>query len=252
MDRTGELSAVVDAMRLGLEPNRVTRFKTQLSLYPETLTIRAESDEERPLLVCLHPPRLTEFQFAHRIRRLVCLDAGLAFPRGLHAQEVDLGGARTVGYAWCHYTGDNPPFRAGLAQASEYMDRVMERVLDELPVDRRAIYLLGGEGAALFASLHAVSRSETFAGVILVGGLLLPEVLADLAPETRRIPFLCIQRRRSRPQRAGESTRRIEDLRGLGFPVDLEMLTGDSEPWHEEEALVISWLSQKAGIEVHE
>lgn len=250
MNQTDGASAIVDALRLGLDPKRVRRFTTEFTLRPETMTIRAPEDEESPLLICLHPPRLTEFQFAQRMRELIRLDAHLAFPRGLHAHEVDLGGARTVGYAWCHYTGDNPAFRQSLALACEYLRRILERLLEDLPVDRRAIYLLGAEGGALAAAVCGVSHSDAFAGVITIGGRILPEVLVDHLPEKRRIPFLCIHSRRGRNLATAETRKHIADMRDLGFPVDFELLRGDAEPWHDEENLVLSWLSQKAGVPV--
>lgn len=249
MSRMDGGSAVVDALRLGLEPERVGRFVTPLTLHPETLTIRSAIKQESPLLICLHPPRLTEFQFAQRMRGLTALQAHLAFPCGLHAHEVDLGGARTVGYAWCHYTGDNPSFRESLSLAKDYVDQVTNRLIEDLPIDRRAIFLLGAEGATLFAAIHAVARSDIFAGVITISGMILPEVLTDCMPEKRRIPFLCIHRRGERMARPGEiGGRRIEDLRQMGFPVDCEILRGGFDPWEEEQTLILSWLSQKAGI----
>lgn len=252
MNQTEGTSAIVDALRLGLEPKRVQRFTTEFTLCPETMTIQATGDGESPLLICLHPPRLTEFQFAQRMRELTRLEAHLAFPRGLHAHEVDLGGARTVGFAWCHYTGDNPAFRDSLATASVYVERILERLLEDLPVDRRAIYLLGAEGGALMAAVCGVSHSDAFAGVITIGGRILPEVLVDHLPEKRRIPFLCIHSRRGRNLATAETRKHIGDLRNMGFPVDFELLRGDAEPWHDEENLVLSWLSQKAGIPVSE
>jgi predicted esterase len=252
MNQPEGTSAIVDALRLGLDPKRVQRFATEFTLYPETMTVRAPEDQESPLLICLHPPRLTEFQFAQRMRELSRLSAHLAFPRGLHAHEVDLGGARTVGYAWCHYTGDNPAFRESLATASTYLQRILVRLLEDLPVDRRAIYLLGAEGGALTAAVCGVSQSDAVAGVITIGGRILPEVLADHLPEKRRIPFLCIHSRRGRNLATADTRKHIADLRDMGFPVDFELLRGDAEPWHDEENLVLSWLSQKAGVPVLE
>ena len=78
MNQTEGTSAIVDALRLGLEPKRVQRFTTEFTLYPETMTIQATEDGESPLLICLHPPRLTEFQFAQRMRELTRLEAHLA------------------------------------------------------------------------------------------------------------------------------------------------------------------------------
>ncbi|MCK4304539.1 MAG: hypothetical protein KAY24_09900 [Candidatus Eisenbacteria sp.] len=241
-------SAVVDALRLGLEPERVYRFTSQLTLHPETLTIRSGASQEAPLLICLHPPRLTEFQFAQRMRELMELDVHLAFPRGLHAHEVDLGGACSVGYAWCHYTGDNPSFRQSLSMASVHLEGIVNRLLEDLQVDRRSIYLLGSEGSSLFATIYAVAHSETFAGTVSLGGNLLPEVLADFLPEKRRIPFLCIHTRRGRHRITERDRKHVDDLRSMGFPVDFETLGSDGPPWENEAALIMSWLSQKAGI----
>lgn len=241
-------STVVDALRLGLEPERVGRFKTTLRLEPETLTIRSTQEGAAPLLLCLHPPRLSEFQFAQKARGFTALQAHIVFPRGLYPHLVDLGGARTVGYSWLHYTGNNPAFHESLHSASEYIDRVMDTLLEELPVDRRSIYILGAEGASLFAALYAVSRTASIAGAIAIGGDVYPDLVLEVAPPAQRIPMLWIHGRRSRSVRSGEARRRADELIAAGFRVDLDLLHGDAAPWHEEEALVVSWLSQKAGI----
>jgi predicted esterase len=254
MDPTGPSMTIVDALRLGLSPNQVGRFTIPVTVQQEVFTIRAGVEGDCPMLLCLHPPRLTEFQFVQKVRDLCKLQAHLVFPRGLHAHLVDLGGARTVGFDWCHYTGDNPSFRHSLKMATEYVDRVLDEALARLPVDRRAIYLLGTEGGTLFAAIYGVARWEKFAGIITVGGHLLPEVIAENLPEEQRVPFLCLNRRRSRPTRfreePGPSMDRAEELRRHGIPVTHEILRGDLPPWQEEVAIIISWLTQKAGFKV--
>lgn len=251
MNGSGKSLAVLDAMRLGFSPNRVERFSTSLLLQPETLIIRAESDDaekEQPLLICLHPPRLTEFQFAQKARGLTRLHAHFAYPQGMHPHEVDLGGARTVCYAWCHYTGDNPAFRESLDQAIAYLDNVVERLLDELPTDRRAIYLLGNEGASLLASIYGVARSEIFAGVITMAGQLHPEILADFLPEKRRLPFLCVHNRREKFMRSGDIARRLDEIRATGITVDLEITGENYDEWQEEENIILSWLAKTGNL----
>ena len=252
MDHPQGDASAFNALRLGLDPNRVQRLKIPVTLEPETLVIRRLAEEPSPLLICLHPARTTEFQFAQGLRGLICLQTHLAFPRGLHAHEVDLGGAQTVGYAWHHYTGDNPAFRESLAFAIDYLDRVLGQLLDELPVDRRAIYLLGAGDGASTAAIFAVARSEIFAGVLAIGGRIQPEVLSDFMPETRRIPFLWLRSRKERGTRAEQAKSACKELRRMGFPVDLELLQQDGEPWQEEEGALISWLSQKAGVAIEQ
>ncbi len=248
MNRSGSSSTVVDALRLGLDPVRVGRFETEITQHPDTLVIGTGQGENAPLLVCLHPPRLTEFQFAQKARGLTTLSAHLAFPRGLHAHLVDLGGARTVGYSWIHYTGNNPSFRKCVDEASDYLDRVMDQLLENLPVDRRSIYILGAEGAALFAGLHAVSRADQFAGVIALAGDIYPDLVAEFSSKSCTMPVLWIQGRRSRSVRNGQVRQQADELRNYGFSVDVELLEGDAAPWHEEESVIIDWVSQKAGI----
>lgn len=254
MDPTVTSTAVVEALRMGLQPDQVQRITIPVTMQREILTIRAGVPGECPLLVCLHPPRLTEFQFAQKVRELCRLRAHTIFPRGLHAHLVDLGGARTVGYDWCHYTGDNPSFRESFRAASEYLDRVLETALERLPVDRREIHLMGTEGGTLFASAYGAAHAEMFASIITVGGQVLPELISELAPEQRRVPFLCLNRRRTHPSRFQEEAtsgpNRVEDLRRLGFPVTHEVLRGDLPSWEEEVGVILSWLTQQVGLEV--
>jgi predicted esterase len=251
MNGSEKSSAVLDAMRLGFSPARVMRFSTSLVLHPETLIIRAKSEDEtkeQPLLICLHSPRMTEFQFAQKARGLTRLHAHFAYPQGMHPHEVDLGGARTVCYAWCHYTGDNPAFRESLDQAIAYLDKIVETLLDQLPTDRSAIYLLGSEGASLLASIYGAARSEIFAGVITLAGQLHSEILADFLPEKRRLPMLAIHNRREKFMRSGETARRLDEIRALGVPVDLQITSGNYDEWQEEESIILSWLAKTGNL----
>lgn len=250
MDPTSRTSDV-EALRIGLDPKLVRRFSTPMTLYPETLTIQNRASEgEAPLLICLHPPRLDEFQFAQRLRDLTQLPLHLAFPRGPHAHLVDLGGARTVGYDWCHYTGNNPSFHESLAIASAHFDAVVARILEELPVDRRHIYLLGAEGTSLFASLYGVAHAAVFAGIMTISGQTLPELIADQMTAGGHIPFLCITRRRSRGYRREENAARIPQLEALGFPVDHVTMRGDRSAWDEETEHIMTWLVEQADLPV--
>lgn len=242
-------SSDVEALRIGLDPSQVRRFSTPMTRYPETLIIRS-SDEQAPLMICLHPPRLDEFQFAQRLRDLTQLPVHLAFPKGPHPHLVDLGGARTVGHDWCHYTGNNPSFHKSLEDASEHFDAVVARTLEELPVDRRRIFLLGAEGTSLFASLYGVAHTTTFAGIITISGQTLPDLIAETMSETERIPFLCLSRRRSRGFRREENAARIPQLEALGFPVDHVTLLGDKSSWEEETEHITAWLTEKADLPV--
>lgn len=248
MDRSLTDSAALCAMRLGLEPTRVSCFALTVTIEPSTLVIRSSAEGPAPLIVCLHPARMTEFQFAHAMRGLVALRAHLAFPRGLHAHEVDLGGAQTVGYAWFHYTGDNPSFRESLVQADTYLDRVIRQLLEELPVDRRAIYALGADDGAAMAAAHACAHAASFAGIVAIGNRLRPEILADCAPESRRLPFLWVANGKQRPPRGIHPEERSAELREMGFSVDFEQLSSEQDSWSEEEDAVIAWLTQKAGV----
>ncbi|MBD3237081.1 MAG: hypothetical protein GF330_10280 [Candidatus Eisenbacteria bacterium] len=247
MDRSHGDSAALYALRLGLDSARVSSFRLPVTIEPATLVIRSTA-EPAPLIICLHPARMTEFQFAHALRGLVALRAHLAFPRGLHAHEVDLGGAQTVGYAWFHYTGDNPAFRESLAQADAYLSRVLERLLLDLPVDRRAIFVLGaGDGASL-AAAHANAHAERIAGVVAIGSRLRLETLAQAGESARRLPILRLTDRRKRTAREVSPEVRSAELHELGFAVDLEEIRTSQDSWNEEEGAVIAWLTQKAGI----
>ena len=249
MDRSLAGSASVQALRLGLEPWRVLRFALPVTLEPETLVLRGPDPEPAPLLLCLHPGRLTELQFAQRLRDLTQASMHVAFPRGLHAHEVDLGGARGIGYTWCHYTGDNPAFRESLAGAITYLDRVKTHLLERLPVRPDAIFVLGAEDAALPATAYAAARCDRIAGAITVGGRILPDLIAELAARDRRLRFLHIDDRvrwlRRPPRlRTPAPGHDAEELRALGFTVDIEAIPADVEPWIDTASRVIAWLSR--------
>lgn len=252
MDRSLADTAAVEALRLGIDPNRVSRFRTQLVLEPQTLVIRRP--DPAPLVVCLHPADLTEFQFAHALRGLACLNAHLAFPCALHAHEVDLGGAFTVGYAWYHYTGDNPACRASLALGCAHLERVLKQLRCDLPIERRAIFMLGAGDGALMAALFACRRPDQFAGVIAIGGQLRPELFVDGASEqpplAKELPILWL--RPARDRHASKVSSVCDELRALRFRVELELVNSQSPKWDAEERSAIAWLAERSGIAILE
>jgi hypothetical protein len=201
MNRSAAAATSVQALRLGIDATRVLRFALPVTVEPETLVLRAAVDGPAPLLLCLHPARMSEFQFALRLRDLAQAPIHVAFPRGLHAHEVDLGGAVTVGYAWCHYTGDNPAFRESLAGAMTYLDRVSAHLHERLAVRRDAVFVLGAEDASLPALVYAVGRSDEIAGAVAIGGRVLTEIVAERAAGPRSPRFLCIDDRVPRARR---------------------------------------------------
>ncbi len=249
MDATTRDSAVVDALRLGFNPQKVRRFSIPVEIHPETLLRIAETEGAAPLLLCLHPARQTEFQFAHRLRGLRPLKAHLAFPRALHAHEVDLGGARTVGYAWCHYTGNNPSFHASLDFSISYLDRVMNRIFEDVAVDRRSIYVIGAEEGAMMGLVYALRHPEMVAGLLAIDGYVPQELLSDSAATlAKTLPVLCLEpRTRKRMRRTGSPMASV--LEAAGFDVDRETIPPGEAP-EEEEAAVLSWLTRKAGVPI--
>jgi len=250
MDRTHGNAASLQAMRLGLEGSRVMRFALPVTIEPETLVLRAPGDAPAPLLVALHPARLTEFQFALRLRDLTQAPMHIAFPRALHAHEVDLGGALSVGFAWCHYTGDNPAFRESLAMGMTYLDRVQAHLVERLAVRRDAIFVLGAEDAALMATAYSAARAEAIAGTIMISGPILPDLVAELAAGHEPPRFLhiddCVRwkRRRAPRIRPYGQQRRVEELQHFGFRVDVEAIPGDVDPWIDTAGRVIAWMTR--------
>ncbi|MBP7669178.1 MAG: hypothetical protein KA123_01180 [Candidatus Eisenbacteria bacterium] len=251
MDSSFHDRLAVQAMRLGVSPADLLRLSIPVTLPAETLVLKSSS-APAPLVICLHPGRLCEFQCAQRLRDLVRLRAHIAFPRGLHPQEVDLGGARTVGYGWYHYTGDNPAFRSSIAAAAEYIERVLDRLFAELPVRREAVFLVGAEETSLLSVVLAMRRPSAIAGAVLFDGSLPSEVLADLAPEARTTEFLRVRRSMRWPVQRPPADRGADELRRLGYPVELHLLETSDTRWHEESELLIEWLAEKLGIQLEE
>jgi hypothetical protein len=249
MNRSPASAASVQALRLGLDASRVLRFALPVTIEPETLVLRCAEEGPAPLLLCLHPARMTELQFALRLRDLSQAPLHVAFPRGLHAHEVDLGGARGVGYSWCHYTGDNPVFRDSLACAMTYLDRVQAHLIERLPVRRDAVFVLGAEDAALTATAYAAARRDQTAGAITIGGQMLPDMIGELTEGDRRLRFLHIDDRvrwlRRPPRIRGPMSRHeAEELRQLGFPVDIEAIPSDVDPWIDTVGRVVAWITR--------
>jgi len=248
MEETPAKRKAVQALRLGIAESNVFHLEMPVTLQAETLVLKSAAGDPAPLIVCLHPGRLCEFQCAQRLRDLVQLDAHIAFPRGLYPGEVDLGGARTVGYGWYQDTGDNPAFRRGVVTAADYLDAVLDRLLREFAVREEAIYLIGVEESSLLAVVLVMRRPQLIKGAVLIDGDLPGALLADWAPEVRHTRFLRIHRSMRRPSNAPPTDRAAEQLRELGYPVEIEMLRTRDTRWQEESGALLSWLSQRAGL----
>ncbi|MFH1143964.1 MAG: hypothetical protein V1774_05420 [Candidatus Eisenbacteria bacterium] len=248
MDASSGDRTAVQALRLGVPPQNLMRMSLPVTLEAETLILSRPDREAAPLIVCLHPARFCEFQIAQRLRDLIHLDAHIAFPRGLYPQDVDLGGARTVGYGWYHYTGDNPAFRRSLTTAVEYVERVMDRLLQGLPVRRDAVFIVGAEDSSLLAVTLAMRHPELICGGAVIDGDLPAELLADLAPPLRRTRFLCIRRRSRRHLEGDHEDPGVSGLRGLGYSVELGILENHDARWHEERDLLLSWFAAHLGL----
>ncbi|MCK4412230.1 MAG: hypothetical protein KAY32_01670 [Candidatus Eisenbacteria sp.] len=240
--------AVVQALRLGLEPERIEQMVTPVTIEPETLIIRSASADPVPLLLCLHPSRLCEFQCAQKLRDLEQLAAHIAFPRGLHAREVDLGGARTVGYAWYQYTGDNPAFRQSLSAAAAYLDAVLARLREQLALQDERFYVIGIEDAAMLAIIFALRHAPHCAAVAAIDGQLHPEVIDEFTGAAESLPLLRMRHRIPTPR--GEQAAESEALRALGLSIDEQIVHTYEKRWEEEAGMLISWLSQSAGLTV--
>jgi predicted esterase len=249
MDSSSGDRTAVQALRLGLPAQDVIHLRIPVSVEAEILVLQAAAGPA-PLILCLHPGRLCEFQCAQRLRDLVHLGAHIAFPRGPHAQEVNLGGARTVGYGWYHYTGDNPAFRRSLEAAAEYLERVLARLLERLRVRREAIFVIGAEDTSLLAAVLALRQPELISAAILFDGVLPSEVLADCVAASGRPEFLRVRRSMRWPEGASPGDQGTEQLRPLGCRVDLEFLETRNTRWHVESELLLNWFAERLGLTI--
>ena len=153
-----------------------TSFKIEV---PHKLIETGESGVEKPLLVYLHGFKQNIEQFEELVEELLSFEAYHLFIQGPYP-IYDRRRQKQVhewGRSWYLYDGEQDQFVKSLELSSEFIQEVIDNVLEHIAVSRIAMvgYSMGGYQAGYFA----LSRWKHVNELIVIGGRIKTEVFEN-------------------------------------------------------------------------
>lgn len=150
--------------------------RTSFKLEVPYKLIESGGSKPKPLIVYLHGYKQNIYYFQKRMEDLLSLEAYHLFIEGPYP-VYDESGKRKVeewGRAWYLYDGEQGQFIRSLELSSEFVQEVIDGLLQHIEVNRLAIigYSMGGYLAGYFA----LSRWKHVNDVVVVGGRIKTEV----------------------------------------------------------------------------
>lgn len=153
--------------------------KTSFKIEVPYKLIETGEGEEKPLIVYLHGFNQNIAQFQKLVDDLVDLNAYHLFIQGpypiynrRHTKKV-----KDWGRSWYLYDGEQDQFIKSLELASEFIQEVIDSILEHISVSRLAVfgYSMGGYLAGYFG----LSRWKHVNELVVVGGRIKTEVFED-------------------------------------------------------------------------
>ncbi len=146
---------------------------------PYKLIEVGESGEKKPLIVYLHGFNQNIDKFQKQVQELLSLEAYHLFIQGPYP-IYDRKREKKVkdwGRSWYLYDGEQDQFVKSLELSSEFIQEVIDSILNHISVSRLAVfgYSMGGYQAGYFA----LSRWKHVNELIVVGGRIKTEVFED-------------------------------------------------------------------------
>jgi len=153
-----------------------TSFKIEV---PHKLIETGVKGSEKPLIVYLHGFNQNIAQFEELVEDLIELEAYHLFIQGPYP-IYDRKRKKKVedwGRSWYLYDGDQDQFIKSLELSSEFIQEVIDNMLDQINASRIALvgYSMGGYQAGYFA----LSRWKHVNEVVVIGGRIKTEIFED-------------------------------------------------------------------------
>lgn len=189
-----------------------TSFKIEV---PYKLLESGPSGAKKPLIVYLHGYKQNIRYFKKKVEGLLSLEAYHLFiqaPYPIYDEQHERKVA-DWGRAWYLYDGDQQQFVKSLELASEFIQEVVDGILNHIEVSRLAVigYSMGGYLAGYFA----LSRWKHVNELAVIGGRIKTEVFQDRKGSYGHMNVLALhgsadESVKSEPQKA--STRELQEM----------------------------------------
>jgi len=181
------------------------------------------------LLLALHGFSLSGKLLQNRLRSLLPAPYALLFPDGPFPVEVREAVPPRVGYSWYQYTGDQQAFLTALDFGIAYLERLLEQVAAEQPVDLSRVVLLGYSQGGYLASFMALRNRSRFAGLVTISSRIKVEALAAELPALRGFPILVLHGTADEVVPLLPQQESVRVLREFGASVELLLHEGGHE-----------------------
>lgn len=200
---------------------------------------------KKPLIVYLHGYKQNLELFEKKVAEMLELNAYHLFIQGPYP-IYDESRARNVskwGRAWYLYDGNKAQFTKSLELTSEFIQEVIENLLEFIDVDRICLfgYSMGGYQAGYFA----LSRWKHATECIVIGARIKTEVFEGRLDQAKHIRFLAIHGENDTSVLPEPQQKEIEKLKKEGFDAAFVLL---NEPHQLIPAYInesIRWLKER-------
>lgn len=166
--------------------------KTSFKIEVPYKLIETGKADEKPLILYLHGFNQNIKQFRGLVEDLVSLEAYHLFIQGPYP-IYDRRREKKVedwGRAWYLYDGEQDQFVKSLELASEFIDEVIDRIINQISVSRVAVfgYSMGGYQAGYFV----LSRWKYVDDLMVIGGRIKTEVFENREGRYKHLNVLAL------------------------------------------------------------
>ena len=160
--------------------------------------VEVGKSSKKPLIVYLHGFKQNIGSFKPLVGPLLSLEAYHLFvqaPYPLYDRSREKK-VNEWGRAWYLYDGEQPQFLQSLENASQFLERIIDKVSQHLSINRTAVmgYSMGG----YLAGYYGLSRSESIQELIVVGSRIKTEVFEDREQKVGHLNVLALHGRKDR------------------------------------------------------
>lgn len=200
--------------------------KTSFKIEVPYKLIEVGESGEKPLIVYLHGFNQNIEQFRGLVDELLSLEAYHLFiqaPYPIYNRRREKR-VRDWGRAWYLYDGNQQQFVAFLEQASEFVQELVDNILEQISPTRLAVfgYSMGGYLAGYFA----LSRWKHVNDLVVIGGRIKTEVFEDRKGNYDHMNVLALHGIHDESVEPGPQEESCKQLSGWGARVTFREVEG--------------------------
>lgn len=193
---------------------------------PYKLIKTGKSSQEKPLIVHLHGFNQNIKQFERLVDDLLDLQAFHLFIQGPYPiyNRSRKKKVEEWGRSWYLYDGEQDQFVESLERASEFVESIISKILNQITDNRVALfgYSMGGYLAGYFA----LSRPAVISELIVVGGRIKTEVFEGREGRYEHLNVLALHGKKDASVKSEPQQKSCEQLSQWGADVRFKEING--------------------------